>query len=329
MWSTHKVPENRSTSPAAWLLRVIAMILALALASRASGQSAPQSAPPSPPTLEYAAGHDAKVSGFIISRRGDNLLVRDETTGQLSMVSVSSATKVDEKAGWMDMETKRKGTSDLMPGLKIKVKGIGSATGNLIATKISFHGRSSRVAEQISAGEVELKAQQRQTAAIAAANRDSIAAAKERARDSLSAMSNTLNEVNARISNLANYDVRDRATVNFALNSFELSKSAMETLDGLVAKNGNMDTFIFEVEGFTDTTGSMAHNQKLSNMRANVVVSYLTDKHNIPLRRIATPSGLGPNRPVAPNETSGGRALNRRVEVQVLVNKGLKPPPMQ
>jgi outer membrane protein OmpA-like peptidoglycan-associated protein len=320
MTSTQTV--SRSVSPAVVMLRALAIASALALASRAAAQTPP----PMPPTFAYAAGSDAKVSGLIISRRGDNLLVRDETTGQLSMVSVSSATKIESKAGWMDMQRKTKNASSLLPGLLIEVKGVGGATGNLVATKIAFHGRALRVATQINAGEVELKAQQRQTAMVAAANRDSLAAAKSRGRDSLEALSATNAELNARIANLDNFDMRDKATVNFAVNSFELTDVARQTLDALVAKSESLGAYVIEIEGFTDGVGSAQFNQRLSTQRAHAVVAYLTDHHNVPLRRIATPSGLGPANPVGPNETSGGRALNRRVELKVLVNRGIKQP---
>jgi|KBSSwiStaDraftv2_1062776.scaffolds.fasta_scaffold823684_1 outer membrane protein OmpA-like peptidoglycan-associated protein len=320
MTSTQTV--SRSVSPAVLMLRALAMAGALALATRASAQTPP----PMPSTIAYHAGNEAKLSGLIISRRGDNLLVKDETTGQLSMVSVSSTTKIESKAGWMDMQRKTKDARSLMPGLLIEVKGVGGATGNLVATKIAFHGRALRVATQINAGEVELKAQQRQTAMMAAANRDSFAAAKRRGRDSIEALSATNAELTARIANLDNFDMRDKATVNFEVGSFQLSDAAKQTLDALVAKSESLGPYVIEIEGFTDAVGPADVNQRLSTQRAHAVVAYLTDHHNVPLRRIATPSGLGPASPVASNETSGGRALNRRVELKVLVNRGIKQP---
>ena len=58
-------------------------------------------------------------------------------------------------------------------------------------------------------------------------------------------------------------------------------------------------------------------------MRADAVVRYLAENHNVPLRRIVTPFGYGEKMPVADNKTRDGREQNRRVEVKVLVNKGL------
>jgi len=64
-------------------------------------------------------------------------------------------------------------------------------------------------------------------------------------------------------------------------------------------------------------------NQKLSMDRAQEVVAFLLQDCNIPVRHIVAPGAMGTADPAAPNETASGRAENRRVEVKVLVNKGL------
>ena len=68
---------------------------------------------------------------------------------------------------------------------------------------------------------------------------------------------------------------------------------------------------------------ALTRNRALSQRRADTVIRYLVENHSIPLRRIVTPYGFGETNPVAENNSRDGRAQNRRVEVKLLVNKGL------
>jgi outer membrane protein OmpA-like peptidoglycan-associated protein len=63
---------------------------------------------------------------------------------------------------------------------------------------------------------------------------------------------------------------------------------------------------------------------RLSRERAESVVEYLTVAHKIPARRFITPMGYGKSEAVADNSTAAGRAQNRRVEVKILANRGLR-----
>ena len=71
-----------------------------------------------------------------------------------------------------------------------------------------------------------------------------------------------------------------------------------------------------EIAGYTDSTGSLAVNTRLSNARALAVQNYLARKGVRPDRMLAR--GYGPANPVAPNATAAGRAENRRVELHKL-----------
>jgi OmpA-OmpF porin, OOP family len=71
-----------------------------------------------------------------------------------------------------------------------------------------------------------------------------------------------------------------------------------------------------EVQGHTDSAGSLALNNKLSGDRANAVMTYLTDKGVNPDQLSA--AGYGPSRPLVSNDTAEGRARNRRVELKPL-----------
>jgi len=317
-------PNNRGAIISRLLAAAAAVTLAMPLAAQDPQQ--PQPTQPTQPTLSHPSGEKAKVSGWIISRRGNDLLVRDETTRQLSIVSVTQDTKITEKAGVLDMDKKARDATELLPGLKVEVKGAGGDNGELVATKISFHGRAERIAQGIAAGEVDLKAMQKRTAdslaAVTERGKDSIAAMTARARDSLNALSSSVND---RISNLDNYEMRFATSVNFATGSAQLTDADKKSIDDIVARSEGMDGWIFEVLGFTDDTGSPKFNALLARNRAQSVLSYLAEAHQIPPRRIATPTGLGEDRPVGDNSTAAGRAMNRRVEIKLLVNKGIKP----
>lgn len=103
--------------------------------------------------------------------------------------------------------------------------------------------------------------------------------------------------------------------------TFEPGRAALRpdsyTILDIVASSlvGNADIRV-EIAGHTDATGSMATNTRLSQARADAVMAYLASKGVAPNRMTA--KGYGPSQPVAPNSTSDGRALNRRVELRKL-----------
>jgi OOP family OmpA-OmpF porin len=297
------------------LMVVVLVALAmLTLAALASAQSVgPQ------PTVNYAPGGGGKVTGTIISRRGDDLLLRDDAK-RISVITLVEGTRITSPTGFLNLDRKSQNVTSLIPGLIIAVHGSGGQSGNLIADRISFKKSAHRVATQIAAGEVELKAQDRVTAQRAQANSDSIAMATARARSTLDSLETT---IKTRMSDLDTYDVKLNNVVYFTEGKAVLSDEAKRNLDNLVSRGQGLQGYIIEVAGFASAEGTEAFNQKLSEQRADAVVAYLTQQHNVPLRRIVNPTGLGTSHAVASNDTPKGRAENRRAEVKVLVNRGL------
>ena len=102
-----------------------------------------------------------------------------------------------------------------------------------------------------------------------------------------------------------------------------MDAAAKADLDKLAQMVQTVDNYMIEVAGYASTTGTKAMNQKLSDDRATAVVLYLRNQKSIPMRRILAPAGYGASHPAAANTDSEGRALNQRVDVKVLVNKGL------
>lgn len=109
------------------------------------------------------------------------------------------------------------------------------------------------------------------------------------------------------------------SNVLFAFDKSDLSADAKTSLDKLVkVLNSYPDTNI-EVQGHTDSKGSVAYNQNLSEQRAAVVSGYLSDK-NITAGRL-TIKGFGENAPKYDNATADGRTQNRRVEFLISANE--------
>lgn len=103
--------------------------------------------------------------------------------------------------------------------------------------------------------------------------------------------------------------------VLFEVDRAELRPAATRELDKLVAALRNRSGFDLTIEGHTDSTGSAAHNQDLSERRAGSVRHYLTAQG---ISRDRTTSiGLGQDHPVSSNNTSSGRQQNRRVEIVI------------
>jgi outer membrane protein OmpA-like peptidoglycan-associated protein len=103
--------------------------------------------------------------------------------------------------------------------------------------------------------------------------------------------------------------------VNFAFNSDQLTAKSKEILDQWVAKLKADPTSKVQVAGHTDSVGSDAYNQKLSERRAQSVVNYFVSQGVAADRMKAV--GYGKTKPIASNATEEGRAENRRVELHI------------
>ena len=130
-------------------------------------------------------------------------------------------------------------------------------------------------------------------------------------------------ETSKRFSDLSEYDTKDQLDVRFASGSTKISAGDQAALNKLAHNAVNLKGYIIQVKGFADSSGNAAMNQKLSMERAQNVIAFLLQNCNVPVRHIIAPGAMGDAAPVASNETTSGRAENRRVEIKVLVNKGL------
>jgi OmpA-OmpF porin, OOP family len=129
--------------------------------------------------------------------------------------------------------------------------------------------------------------------------------------------------VEQRFSDLTEFEVKGNTVVHFAPGKAGLSKQNQAALLELATNAKNLKGYLIEVKGYCDSTGNPAQNQELSRDRAEAVIEFLHQQGQIPVRRVLAPGAMAVTEPVASNETTSGRAENRRVEVKVLVNRGL------
>lgn len=109
--------------------------------------------------------------------------------------------------------------------------------------------------------------------------------------------------------------LNDAGKVLFDFDKSDLTAEARSQLDGLMGKLSQADVVSIRVVGHTDSVGTDAYNQRLSERRASSVVEYLLTQGLAPGK--LTSEGKGESEPVADNATDEGRAQNRRVELHL------------
>jgi len=300
------------------------------------------------PTRAIPSGEKQKISGVIQGRDGENMRVRTEDNSVV-VVDLTDQTKVEMKKGLFHLSHKKMDVTSLVPGLRVEANGEGNAQGQLVASKVVFDPTSYKASRAIDTrvSPIEAKTNQLETKQGQLENRAGQLENKTgelttktgqladqqkqdeqtvgQVKSSADQANQGVSTVNNRVSTLDDYDQKFAATVYFKVNSAKLSDEAQKDLDDLVQKSKDLKGYMIEVAGFTDTTGSQALNEALSEKRADAVVRYL-QMNDVPLRRILAPAGLGESHSVADNHTSSGRKLNRRVEVKALINKALEGP---
>jgi len=256
------------------------------------------------------AGSKMKFRGVVINRDADVFTIRDRTR-QDYQVLITDNTSIKTHGGFLK-SGKKYPVTDILRGLIVEVEGKGDSQGQLVADKIRFNESDMRAAITSDTRVSPVEANMERVAG----QMDELYAVAAEARAEVKA-------VNDRVSSLDDYDVQETVAVTFRVNSAVLSPEAKAKLDELATKTQAAKAFMIEVAGHTDSTGSDAKNFRLSQARADAVVQYLAVQHKIPLRRFVTPMGYGKTESVADNTTAAGREQNRRVEVKMIINRGL------
>ncbi len=256
------------------------------------------------------SGAKMKFKGVVIGRDSDTFTIRDRSRADYQVL-LTDDTSIKTHGRFL-RGGKKYAVADILRGLIVEVEGRGDSEGQLVAEKIRFNESDLRSAittdtrvGPVEANQERIAGQMDELHAVAAEARSEAGAANER------------------ISALDDYDVQETVAVNFKVNSAVLSPQARQQLDELATKAMDAKGYMLEVAGHTDSTGGEAKNFRLSRDRAESVIQYLAVNHKIPLRRFITPMGYGKTDAVAENTTAEGRARNRRVEVKMLLNRGM------
>jgi OmpA-OmpF porin, OOP family len=283
-------------------------------------------------TVLTAWGQNTEVKGTIMNRDGDTLLIKTADGNTTVLLTDSTYTKDDTGFFGLDKEM---GNVVLIPGLKVRVEGTAGGGGQVTANRITVDGDDLETAEMIQSG-LHPTAQQvaenvrrleEHNAKITGHSSDiaDIQAKLGMSQSQLDAVIKDTEENSARFIALSDYDSRGAATVKFKVGSSKLDAEDEAQLKTLADTAVGLKGYIIEVTGYADATGSAEMNTKLSEDRAKAVIHFLMQQGNVPVRHIVAPGAMGEYGAAATNETKEGRAENRRVEVKILVNKGMNP----
>ena len=291
------------------------------------------------------AQDETNIQGMISGRTGETLLVK--TSEGNATVVLDDSTRTKDDRGLFGLDKDYMSNAVLIPGLKVKIDGVSAGQGRVLAKTITVDGDDLETAEMIQSGlhptaeqvatnVAMLSEHQREIASNrqgvarntqgiienkqdTAANKQEIAASTQKIQQNMK----DIQENSARFAALSDFDLKNQETVQFESGSSKLSLQGEERLKQLAQSAVGLTGYIIEVMGFADSTGSALMNTKLSENRAKAVIAYLVQQCHVPVRHIVAPGAMGEYQPLGSNETTAGRAANRRVEVKVLINKGI------
>lgn len=282
-----------------------------------------------------ASSDKVKDKGVITFRSGDTLTVKT-SDGDVT-VTINADTKIQHPVGLTGVRKKQDTPDVLIPGLKMKFEGTGSDT-QVVAKTIEFDSDDLALAQVIQAAlnptAIEQAKHGQEIAANQAANTAN-AAAIEQTRQELAATNqeiaankSSLDEVaqstQKRFAEMGEVVTKDQYTVYFATGQYGLTQEAKQGLAALAKQALTYSKgWGISVAGYADSVGAAASNQVLSKQRAQAVAAYLLQDCGVPVGRILAPGAMGETNPAASNETNSGRAENRRVDVKLLLNKGV------
>ena len=280
-----------------------------------------------------------KFKGVVVKRDPDSFTMAETTGGPTTTVILTANTEVKSHKRGVFRGSKEYASSYILRGLRLEVDGVKNSDGHIVADKVRFDEQDLRTAQALKATvdpvEAELneklrlqQAEQERLAGQLEENRALTAQAQasaDVAAEAARKAQSTADYANNRINGLDDFDPIKTITVYFKTGSATLTPQAKAEIDNAAAWVRTQDRkgWVMAVIGYADSTGNSQRNIDLSERRANAVIYYIVSKYKMPLNRLVQPFGYGQLEPVAENKTKTGRAKNRRVEIRLMVNKGI------
>ena len=273
-----------------------------------------------------------KFKGIVVKRDPDSFTMSETTGGPTTTVLLTATTEVKSHKKGVFRGSKDYAADYILRGLRLEVDGVRNSDGAIVADKIRFDEQDLRTAQALKATvdpvEAEMNEKLRQQQAEQERLAGQIAetqAVAQSAKDDAAKAQSTADYANNRINGLDDFDPIKTITVYFNTGSAALGPKSKASIDDAAAwvKTQNTKGWVMAVIGYADSTGNSARNIDLSERRANAVIYYIVSKYKMPLNRLVQPFGYGQLEPVSENTTKSGRAKNRRVEIRLMVNKGI------
>jgi len=276
------------------------------------------------------AGQKYKIKGVVVAKEDTNTFIVRDSVGVDTKVVITPNASIKNNAFFGG---DRFPVTALVRGLNLEVEGRGDSMGSVSVDKVRFEKSNLLTAQSIDArvapAEDRLSAAE-QNAERVSGQIDELMAISNAAKGGAKAAQDTadaavagVNATNKRISDMDDFVVQSTATVNFRVNSSILSPEGKAALDQIATAAMASKGYLIEVTGFASAEGSVKTNKALSDRRAQAVKEYLIETHNVPLRRMSTSYGFGELQAVADNTSREGREQNRRVEIKLLVSRGI------
>ncbi|RYG89028.1 MAG: OmpA family protein [Alphaproteobacteria bacterium] len=244
------------------------------------------------PMAEAVLVKGPEIKGVISARNGDRIKVKTPDGGS-TIIAINDATKIRAGGGLFSSRSQLAADS-LLNGLPVTIKTMQGGS-DLLASQISFKKTDLKFASMIRNGTDQRF--EEQTAAT--------------------------ESLRGRMADIDKYNVKATTNVHFDTGRADISPEDKAQLCSTATNADSTDNALLLVVGYTDSTGSEDINQELSEKRASKVINYLQQKCGWKPYRMLTPTGMATADPLAPNDTEEGKALNRRVAVNVLVSKSV------